>query len=422
MPSSNFLTCRSPATLALAVILATGSWSPGTARAQEPCSVTQITSSATGGSLADDISSNGRWLTLESQADLTGGNADHNVEIFRYDLLGGAFLQVTDTVGHSNTGSEISDDGGRIAFRSTSGPGIFVYEVTTGQTREVIAEDVGASSMSGGGDRFTFLFAGDPTGQNPDGNTEIFVYHLAEDRFVQVTDSVAESCGPFPDICPRNFPPSISTDGSAVVFASDHAYGGAGGPSVYVFEVATESIEAIAPIVFAAGFPTAISGDGRRVAYTDGDGGLKVFDRPSGSTTTSRIADAPRPQALDSRGRRVVFHDSHFDGLLFAFDPDAGTETQLTTDGANLFQSRISGDGSVIATAADADWTGQNPDGLHEVFVLSCSPTGSTPIDIPTLRPAGLLILILSLAGGGVLVLRRRSTASEELRAVQRWR
>ncbi len=405
MPSSNILARRPLA--ALAVTLAAASLSPGAVRAEGPCAVTQITSSPAWGSLVDDVSSNGRWLTLESQADLTGGNPDHNFEIFRYNRLTGTFLQVTDTAGHANVASEISDDGGRISFRSTSDPGIFVHDVAAGETQEVVAEDVGAASMDGGGDRFVFLANDDFTGQNPDGNSEVFLFDRIGDRFVQVTDSVFLPC-PFPTLCSRNFSPWISKDSSAVVFASDYGYAGATGPSVYVFDTAAETLEPVAAITTGAGFPTAISGDGSRVAYVDAGGRLAVHDRPSASTMTSAIAGIRRPQGLDREGRRVLLHDRDLGGLVLAFDPDSGTETQLTASGSDLFLSRISGAGSVVATSANADWTGQNPALQFQVFVLSCPPSSPLAIDIPVLQPAGLLVLILALGGGAVLALRRR--------------
>ncbi len=405
MPSNESPIQRSPAALPctitlVASLLSSAVWG------QENCPITQVTSSPTYGSVVDDISSNGRWLTLHSQADLTGGNSDHNLEVFRHDLNTGAFLQITDTVGVTNNSSEITDDGNRIAFRSTSSGSVFVHDVTAGATQEVIAVDAGVSSMSGDGERFSFLYGGDLTGQNPDSNIEVFLYLQTENRFIQISDSVGPPCMP-PGICPANYRPRISTDGSAIVFASDFDLAGVTGPNVYLFDVASETLEAIAPIILAAGFPTVISGDGQRISYLSTDG-LVVFDRPTGSIWTPTPISFPQAQALDHRGRRLVFHNGVFDAAVLTFDPDTGAEMQLTPDDSDLFFTSISGNGALIATSAFADWTGENPDGSLEAFVLRCAPTSVSPLPIPTLHPIALMILVLFLAGGGVLMLRRR--------------
>jgi hypothetical protein len=66
-----------------------------------------------------DISADGRWLAFASTADLgPPGNADRNLEIFRYDIANGTFLQLTDTAGCANEQPSINDGGGRVAFVS----------------------------------------------------------------------------------------------------------------------------------------------------------------------------------------------------------------------------------------------------------------------------------------------------------------
>lgn len=80
----------------------------------------QLTSTAAGSNHNASISGDGTRIAFSSTADITGGNADHNTEIFVYDLLSDAFSQITDsTVGFNDTPS-ISADGLTLAFISSS--------------------------------------------------------------------------------------------------------------------------------------------------------------------------------------------------------------------------------------------------------------------------------------------------------------
>ncbi|MFG6433518.1 TolB family protein [Roseateles sp. LYH14W] len=79
----------------------------------------QVTQTSAGNAQAASVSGDGSRIAFGSSADLTGGNADGNTEIFVYDLLAGSFLQLTDTLGAFSTDAVLSEDGLSIAYVST---------------------------------------------------------------------------------------------------------------------------------------------------------------------------------------------------------------------------------------------------------------------------------------------------------------
>jgi len=81
----------------------------------------QLTSTATGGSAAPDISTDGLWVVFSSTADLVaGGNTDLNRELFVIGTGGSGLRQLTHTSGGANTSPVFSGDGLRITFSSTA--------------------------------------------------------------------------------------------------------------------------------------------------------------------------------------------------------------------------------------------------------------------------------------------------------------
>ncbi len=103
--------------------------------------MTQITNSTAGESYLPSINADGARIAFCSFSDLTGGNADGNYEIFRFDANAPApgITQITDTTGESNgwPGSNewpsINADGAHIAFMSdrdlTGGNGDGNFEI-----------------------------------------------------------------------------------------------------------------------------------------------------------------------------------------------------------------------------------------------------------------------------------------------------
>jgi uncharacterized repeat protein (TIGR01451 family) len=160
------------------------------------------------------ISSDGQTIAFVS-------DQDGNREIFVYSS-GTGISQVTATGGGiANDQPSISHDGQTIAFVSDrdGNPEIYVYDVTSAQLVTVTTTSVvtnGQPAISGDGRRIAFVSNGDldPTGQNTDGNREIFVAELSGTTvitFVQVTSTTSPV---------DNSHPSINRLGGAIAFVS----------------------------------------------------------------------------------------------------------------------------------------------------------------------------------------------------------
>jgi subtilisin-like proprotein convertase family protein len=179
-----------------------------------------------------DLAGDGRYVAFSSSCNLTGGNGDHNNEIFRWDMVTTGVQQLTNsTTPLGSTGPSIDRDGSVVAFISAgnltgSNPAnaleiftwdngaldqltnggvlaphltttvdptgefvsgekldaliaqteIFFIERATDVLTPVAAGDVRFPVLSVDGDQPTLIYesSDDPVGQNPDGNTEVF--------------------------------------------------------------------------------------------------------------------------------------------------------------------------------------------------------------------------------------------------------
>ena len=67
-------------------------------------------------------------------------------------------------------------------------------DLSTGEP-EVVAEGFQDIAVSVDGSRAAVLSRLDPTGQNGDGNAEVFLLDLAAGTYLQITDTLQASCG-----------------------------------------------------------------------------------------------------------------------------------------------------------------------------------------------------------------------------------
>jgi hypothetical protein len=184
----------------------------------------QITSPQGGiGDTQPVISADGMHIAFQSESDLTGHNADGNPEIFLYNVANASMTQITDTpVTNINANPAINADGTRIAFSSGwyYNREIFLYDTVTG-TLSQITDTIGGiggstPSIDWAGDRIAFLSSANLTGQNPDGNQEIFLYNLHHSALSPALIQITSSKGTIGSILP-----SINADGTRIAFFSD---------------------------------------------------------------------------------------------------------------------------------------------------------------------------------------------------------
>jgi Tol biopolymer transport system component len=174
------------------------------------------------------ISDDGTIVAFHSTADPTGENADHSNEIFVLDVASKVITQMTDSPGGSSSlFPSLNRDGSRIAFHSTAdltgenadeNAEIFLLDVASSTLTQITKTSGGlantAASLDGVGDRVAFTSSRDITGDNPDGNRELFLTDLGAGTTTQITDTTAGSS------IFTNSSPSISDSGSRVAFTS----------------------------------------------------------------------------------------------------------------------------------------------------------------------------------------------------------
>jgi len=184
---------------------------------------TQITDETIADSFDPIIDAVGTLIVFHSRLNLNGGNPEGNREVYLYDTTTGITTQITFTTVGENLHATISADGTRIAFHSdadlTGGNPdmnieVFLFDIPTGMFTQITDETVGVSadaSINGDGTHIVFESNADINGGNPEGNFEIYYFDTETGMFTQITD---ETTG-------DSFLPAINPDGTRIAFESN---------------------------------------------------------------------------------------------------------------------------------------------------------------------------------------------------------
>ncbi len=340
----------------------------------------RITTMVGGHAGSPSLTSNGRFVTFESAGDLTPGspgNADGNIEVFRWDRSTSTMVQVTDTIGCDNLHPTVSrnNQGRRIAFHTDCtdlAPGfnadgnreVVIWDANSGGFQ--FNETTGCQSLEPAiarhdqGRYVTFRSDCDYTGGNADGNTEIFQWDRQSNGYTQITASAGAN----------NEVPSTSVDGRYVAFISNADYTGGNADS---------SLEV---------FRWDRNGGGSFLQLTD-----------ESALVLHTFAD------IEDTGRFIAFEKIDFlSGTSEVLRADANTATitpvvSLATAFGGLFPVAAENSGNPLAAfQAPNDLTGNNPDTNDEIFQagaafavplvgVSCSTPG---VAIPDNNPGGV--------------------------------
>jgi Tol biopolymer transport system component len=377
--------------VALVVVSTAGTRALGTDRMppnDSVCSLTQLTTTGINpllGSATSNINPSinalGTRIAFISTADLTGDNSDGNEELFLVDTTTGTFTQLTTTTtsGFTNINPSINALGTRIAFASRAdltgdNPDgnyeIFLADTTMGSLTQ-LTHGGGFSSLSPSinalGTRIAFESFADLTGDNPDGSMELFLVDTLTNHFTQLTTTTGFDT--------RNLLPSINALGTRIAFLSN----------------------------------ANLTGD-------NPDGNLELFlaDTMTGSLTQLTITTSADVgtfyHSINALGTRIAFVSN---ADLTGGNPDGNQElfvvntltnrfTQLTTTGHDIFYTSINALGTRIAFSSGADLTGGNPDGLFQAFLVNTLTNRFTQLTIagdagvPTINPLGTHVAFLS--------------------------
>lgn len=214
-------------------------------------------------------------------------------------------------------------------------------------------------SLSHDGSRLAFFSASDLTGGNADRNFEIFLYERATGVTRQVTND-ARGTGHGSQL------PSLSADGSRVVFQSFETRGTTGFFRSLYHDVATGQTVALND--FSPQFQlTDIGRDGRHIALNRDNDGLRILDTATG-VAGPVLAFNPGSFTMSGDARRIA--TDSFSGGVRLIDAVTGATQQVSPDGSGFNQlPEFSDDGSFLAFSSTFDPLGTNADRNQELFL-----------------------------------------------------
>jgi len=267
-----------------------------------------------------------------------------------------------------------------------------ISQVTS--TTNIFAE---RPSSNGDGTIIAFESYGDLTGENPDANSEIFLYDTMTNSYTQITDTVSPA---------GNGSVSLSTDGTRIAFVSFANFTGDNPEAsqvIFLYDAITNSFTQLvrSPIDPTTGtsqvsYHPKISADGSRVVFSSNEnitGGnpnfqsqLFLYDVATQSKVQLTITSGPSNQfsAINANGTRIAFQRLLFTGesAVLLYDTTAGSLTNLTGFAVNddLPRPTINAEGTRIAFAFRTNLTGGNPDGHSEIFLHDTTTGTSTQV------------------------------------------
>lgn len=332
------------------------------------------------------LSGDGRHIAFESSGDLTGTNNAAGFHTVRADITceGAAFTRIAQSRAPAPA---LSQDGSRLAFAS----------------RENL------------------------TGENADGNSEIFLFDGA--RLRQLTNTSPRD--PAQRIADGNFQPSISADGNLLAFSSNRDLTGANPDAnleLFIYDSTTRATTQLTDTTGTIGVSEAkLSGDGTRVAFIRDEGARD--DTAAGDAASPRrdlliyelanksariIAGEVEALALtygratSDDGMRVVYaaQTAARTTQVFLYDGRNDQLRQITSLGSRAadvpLHPTISGDGSRIAFATRRNVNGGNSDASVELYVydlptnkvarITDAPAAATAAVVSSLNEDGSLV------------------------------
>jgi Tol biopolymer transport system component len=318
--------------------------------------VAQLTSSAGCASMNPASNAAGTVVAFDSDCDLTGGNADRNVEIFLWRPSG--VTQLTNTSSCTSESPSIDDSGTRVAFYGdcdlVTGRNVDhsfeIFRTVVGSAATQLTDDRSGSacgsfnpSLTAAGTLATFESDCDPLGTNEQGIGEVFQV-TASGVVTQLTASPEDTC--------LSSNPVSDADGGVVAFESDCDF--TGGNADHVVEIFT---------VTSGGLVTQLS--------DDDSGGACESTMPAISEDGSAVAFA---SYCDLTGDNA-------DGSFEVFRSRSGALEQLTdAESCASVSPAVRSSGNLVGWASDCDLTAANPDGSDEIFLDSTPCACGAPV------------------------------------------
>lgn len=370
------------------------------------------------------------YIAFYSPHDYTGGNPDHNLEVFLYDSGTNTMVQVTS--GNTNRGSRyatVNAGATTVAFMSDanltganpdlSGE-LFVYDIASGGTTQLTNSTgdtltQGPFSLAVSGDASLIAFVSDadlvPPG-NADHTHELFLFDRGTNTVRQITsdnyvgsDSIAEV--------------DMSEPGELLVFAAKSDPLGTNPENnreLFIYDIGTQTLRQITNAAAGEALSATVDGAGRQVAFVstmnltgvNDDENLEIFIYDTATETYRQVTDTFGGFVFSTQwsdnGRRLFFASSHnltggnADGSreIFFYSPASNQFVQVTSSPTQIsWMAHPNTDGTRLSIDSDANLDGTNPDANQEVFIATCAPDPPAPAaaEIPTASTLALLLL-----------------------------
>jgi hypothetical protein len=399
------IVCRRGLTVVALSLLATavvtvGGMSPAGAVS---CSIEQLTDHSTSTNLTSvSMNAAGTRLVVSDIQGLDGNpNPGGNDELWRYEVVPGIWVRMTDTPSGTNFVPAVDDSGNDVAFTAAaSNPGgtnpdgnFDVVRWTAPNTFAAISTTMspaGNSNASVNGDGTLVAY-----GSSLDGNPEIFLDDgSGPDTQITITGASVSNSGP-----------SLNDAGTLVAYTSDVD----GNSEIYLRRLTgAQTTTQVTTTASGSSNNARLSDDGRRITFFsdrnfgggNADGSTEVFQYVVATGAITRLTNTPAGHGVSNRtrstasGNRVVYNSS---GDETGANPDFGQEvfvrdvggtnrtSQLTLASVDLgpTSADVSEDGTRIAFVSAADPTGDNSDGFNEVFLATCGAPVPLFTDVP---------------------------------------
>lgn len=238
----------------------------------QSAAVTQLTFGTIGSTL-ESIDETGSHISFLGWDDYTGGNPDHNIELFVYTVATSQFVQVTTGTGSGflHGGSQLDTNGAHMIFGSFLNlagvdPGfrfrVFSKDLTSGVLKQIseIGKEAVPGSISGDGTRY-FFYSHNYILANPESNFEIFVYNSINGGTQMLTNTGVDEYNTYPQ---------VNNDGTRISFHSTHDWTGGNAdqnPEIYIMDLATG---AKTQVTNTQGYEiqyAKLSGNGEKIAF-----------------------------------------------------------------------------------------------------------------------------------------------------------
>lgn len=314
--------------------------------------------------------------------------------------------RLTNTPEHAlNLNPSLSDDGKVVVFESSASSSFHAIRAEIGGA----FTDIGATravspAVSSDGKIIAFASTEDLVSQNPDRNSEIFLFDGS--KLQQLTHTEPASVAS--RLTDGNFQPSMTSDGRTIAFSSNHH-------EIFLYDTFEQRFTQLTNGTgdIAADTPK-ISNDGSRVYYKRSTADNTDLVLIETSTLMAQVIAANIPnlsltegRAISNDGMRLVYSalTAPNQTQVFLFDGRHSSIRQLTQLGSRStdvnLQPTISGDGKRVAFATRRRVTNAT-DGSVELYVLDL-PTGQAQ-QITNAPAAATAEVVASLNFDGSLV------------------